>query len=373
MNRCRTNVNSLCLSGALVLTALFVFSASELSAQTLPCQCDEFHVILDLDCDDQTAQPSDFTLLEAVLTGKGSLSDICLPGAVEIDGYKNIFDACAPTVGDLVGYHRMMNLCGACRFPTFTCEEPATPPKSRVALDIPTVITFSDSGHISFTARFKNIDTVVAHLWGYSIPLIFNADLFTISDLQVSVENIRHTDSMRVFSYFSDQRLIVTLYPKTFNLFVNLAIAPGESIDLFDIRFDWFVNQQTTSQASIYLGDFFNPAAGIDLAPQGPYVVESAEEVFDPFQFPRTSLWSLGSNGCCDLPGDANNDERVNIADVTFLIARIFAAGAAPGCCREGDANGDGALNIADITYLIARIFAAGPAPLCGPSNIACN
>lgn len=373
MNKRMLSLKSSSASGTLIFVALLSFSAPDTSAQTIPCQCDEFHVILDLDCDDQIIQPSDFALIEAVLTGTGGLGDICLSGAVEIDGYKNIFGPCTPTVGDLVGYHRIMNLCGVCRFPTFTCDNPSPPPTSRVALDIPTVISFSDSGHISFTARFKNIDTVDAHLWGYSIPLKFNAELFTISDFQVSVENIRHTDSMKVFSHYSNQKLIVTLYPGTFDLLVNLAIAPGESIDLFDIRFDWVVTQPTTAQATIYLGNFVDVAAGINLAPQGPYVVESAEEVFDPRLFPRTSLWSLGSNGCCNLPGDATNDNKVNIADVTFLITRIFAEGNVPQCCREGDANGDGSLNIADVTFLIARIFAAGPAPLCGPSNIACE
>ncbi len=373
MRRTKTTANSLYLSGALLFSALFTFPATQLSAQTIPCQCETRDVILDLDCDNFVAQQADFDLLEAILTGREDPANLCGSSAIEIDGYKNIFAPCAPTVGDLVGFRRAMLPCSACREPTFTCENPSAPPTSRVALEIPTVITFSDSGHISFTARFKNIDTVDAHLWGYSIPLVFNADLFTFSDLQVSVENIRHTDSMRVFSYFSDQRLIVTLYPETFNFFVNLTIPPGESLDLFDIRFDWFVNFQTTSQAAIYLGNFINPSTGIDLALQGPYVVESIDDPFDPFLYPRTSLWSLGSNGCCDLPGDATNDGKVNIADVSFLIARIFAAGNAPECCREGDPNGDGSVNIADITFLISRIFAAGPAPLCGPSNIACE
>lgn len=76
--------------------------------------------------------------------------------------------------------------------------------------------------------------------------------------------------------------------------------------------------------------------------------------------------------GCCDLAGDANNSGSVNIADVTFLIARIFAGGAAPPCCEEGDANGSGGVNIADVTFLIARIFAGGPAPLCGPAGMGC-
>ena len=65
------------------------------------------------------------------------------------------------------------------------------------------------------------------------------------------------------------------------------------------------------------------------------------------------------------LCGDANGSGQVNIADVTFLIARIFAGGAAPAPEEAGDANGSGSVNIADVTYLIARIFAGGPAPVC--------
>lgn len=73
--------------------------------------------------------------------------------------------------------------------------------------------------------------------------------------------------------------------------------------------------------------------------------------------------------GCCDTAGDADNNGSVNIADVTFLIARIFAGGPAPPCDDEADANGDNKVNIADVTYLIARIFAGGPAPVCGTTG----
>ena len=75
---------------------------------------------------------------------------------------------------------------------------------------------------------------------------------------------------------------------------------------------------------------------------------------------------------CCApvSAGDANNDGSVNVADVTFLIARIFAGGQAPDCQDQADANGDNNLNIADVTFLIARIFAAGPAPVCGSAGV---
>ncbi|MFQ5607901.1 MAG: dockerin type I domain-containing protein, partial [Candidatus Zixiibacteriota bacterium] len=56
---------------------------------------------------------------------------------------------------------------------------------------------------------------------------------------------------------------------------------------------------------------------------------------------------------------------QVNVADITFLITRIFSGGAAPVPEEAGDANGSGSINVADITYLITRIFAGGAAPVC--------
>ncbi|MCH7878243.1 MAG: S8 family serine peptidase [candidate division Zixibacteria bacterium] len=70
----------------------------------------------------------------------------------------------------------------------------------------------------------------------------------------------------------------------------------------------------------------------------------------------------------CVKAGDANGSGGINIADVTFLIARIFAGGMPPNPLALGDANCDTSVNIGDITFLIARIFAMGPAPCaCAP------
>jgi len=78
-------------------------------------------------------------------------------------------------------------------------------------------------------------------------------------------------------------------------------------------------------------------------------------------------------DSCCRVPGDANGDTRYNIADVTFLIARIFAGGAAPSCCEAADCNGDGKVDIGDIILMINRIFAFGPVCVCGPVGMTCG
>ena len=102
----------------------------------------------------------------------------------------------------------------------------------------------------------------------------------------------------------------------------------------------------------------------------GAFINPTSTFTDDPATIDRFLCENIACQPC--TAGDADNNGRVNIGDVTFLIARIFAGGAAPLCCAEGDANADGKVNIADVTYLIARIFAGGPAPVCGPAGMGC-
>jgi len=69
---------------------------------------------------------------------------------------------------------------------------------------------------------------------------------------------------------------------------------------------------------------------------------------------------------CCNLPGDANDNEPVNILDITYLINFLYKGGPPPPCGPEGDANGGCVINILDITYLINYLYKGGPAPICG-------
>ncbi len=69
---------------------------------------------------------------------------------------------------------------------------------------------------------------------------------------------------------------------------------------------------------------------------------------------------------CCNLPGDTNNDGRVNVSDVIRYICIIFE-GCWPTeiCVDELDVDQSGAVSISDAVFLIAYIFAGGPAPTC--------
>jgi len=76
----------------------------------------------------------------------------------------------------------------------------------------------------------------------------------------------------------------------------------------------------------------------------------------------------IGDACCCiGIRGNASGDEQeaINITDITYLVAYCFGGGPVPGCPAEGnaDADGGGAINISDITYLVAYCFGGGPEP----------
>ena len=134
------------------------------------------------------------------------------------------------------------------------------------------------------------------------------------------------------------------------------------------------MDQRFVPLADLTAGDgavtIFGPASA-NLAPPGYYMLFVVNSIGVPSKSVMVQVTNAPPN-CCMNPGDANGSGSMNISDVTYLIARIFASGQAPVCCEEGDADGNGAVNIADITYLIARIFAAGPAPACGQPGMGC-
>ncbi len=65
--------------------------------------------------------------------------------------------------------------------------------------------------------------------------------------------------------------------------------------------------------------------------------------------------------------GDANNDSRINIGDITYLVNYLFKGGPPPVPVLDmGDANCDKRVTIVDTVYLVSYLFKGGPPPsLC--------
>ncbi|MCH7877762.1 MAG: hypothetical protein IH914_00410 [candidate division Zixibacteria bacterium] len=102
-------------------------------------------------------------------------------------------------------------------------------------------------------------------------------------------------------------------------------------------------------------GAFVNPITSPPIPPSVS-IFAMERNIIDTLDFPAIPF----------LIGSADGNNKINIADITYLIARIFADGPAPVPYEAaGDANCNQKVNIADITFLIARIFAGGAAPGC--------
>lgn len=79
---------------------------------------------------------------------------------------------------------------------------------------------------------------------------------------------------------------------------------------------------------------------------------------------------------------DANNDDKVDIADPIYTINWLIRNGPTPACIASADSNDDGKTDISDALFTIAYRFMAGPVPAapfpsCGedatPDGLACE
>ena len=78
----------------------------------------------------------------------------------------------------------------------------------------------------------------------------------------------------------------------------------------------------------------------------------------------RGKGWDVYANSMYLLRGDANGDNKLNIADIVYLVSYLFKFGPEPKPeLGIGDANCDGKVTLADIVYLVSYLFKSGPPP----------
>ncbi len=73
----------------------------------------------------------------------------------------------------------------------------------------------------------------------------------------------------------------------------------------------------------------------------------------------------IPSQGCCQVPGDADNDGEIGIVDLTFFVNYIFGeSNLPPICMEEFDNDGNCESDISDLTYFIEFMFNHGSPPV---------
>ncbi|MCH9031939.1 MAG: hypothetical protein IIB00_06730 [candidate division Zixibacteria bacterium] len=111
------------------------------------------------------------------------------------------------------------------------------------------------------------------------------------------------------------------------------------------------------------------------ISPTGPWLFLNSVNIFPSWGgsvggYPDGGYCITIYEGCCDLPGDADGNGSVDVADIIFILKYIFSNGPAPGCLAEGDFDGkqfqDLSIVITDVVYLHRFVFVEGPAPVCG-------
>ena len=79
----------------------------------------------------------------------------------------------------------------------------------------------------------------------------------------------------------------------------------------------------------------------------------------------KEGLITVGDDAsCCQIRGDTNHDNSLDLADIDYFIAWQFNGGPGFPCEEEADADGNESLDLADIDYMIAHLFQGGPAPV---------
>lgn len=66
------------------------------------------------------------------------------------------------------------------------------------------------------------------------------------------------------------------------------------------------------------------------------------------------------------IPGDADGDGTITIADAAYVVNYIFSGGAEPNPIQSGDADCSSDIDVADAVRLVNYVFGQGPAP-CSP------
>lgn len=169
---------------------------------------------------------------------------------------------------------------------------------------------------------------------------------FDILGCTVGVENATGTDGLQVVynaNYLHNQ-LAVRFGPQA-PTWLNVSCAGGT------------LQPHTSMNMWVYFDALEMP----DTTCAGSMTITSNDPAHPTLAVPVTM-----NVGVTYMPGDADNNQIVNISDAVYIIQYVFSGGPAPNPLEAGDADCNAIVNISDVVYLISYIFSGGPDP-CQP------
>jgi len=100
--------------------------------------------------------------------------------------------------------------------------------------------------------------------------------------------------------------------------------------------------------------------------PPGTPLYGETKECCDPKKVCNDPGEIVYQPGYLIIPGNANGDSRLDIADGIYILSAVFRNGPPLPCECAGDANADGVVDGSDAVYIIYYQFLDGPEPVWG-------
>jgi len=140
--------------------------------------------------------------------------------------------------------------------------------------------------------------------------------------------------------------------------------------DVVEAAFNWIIghdiDQDGVANESDNCLDDYNPDQE-DM--DSDSIGDSCDNCIDVYNPDQVDLNLNDIGDACEFTcGDADDNEAINILDITFLINYLYKGGPEPESIWAADPSGDSVINILDITYLINYLYKGGPVPQCSPA-----
>ena len=74
----------------------------------------------------------------------------------------------------------------------------------------------------------------------------------------------------------------------------------------------------------------------------------------------------FGESAVTQVEGDADNNGKVDISDLVYIVDYMFLGGPPPFSLNAADVDGSCQIDVSDLVYFAEYMFLGGPAPLAG-------